>query len=58
MTYISDKLRQEVRQLAQRRCEYCLLDERCTGRTLATVHPIEVWKKAGQNWLAKLKTAV
>ena len=25
---------------------------------LATVHPIEVWKKAGQNWLAKLKTAV
>jgi len=38
MTYISDKLRQEVRQLAQRRCEYCLLDERCTGRTHEVDH--------------------
>jgi HNH endonuclease len=32
MTYIPDRLRREVNEAAQRRCEYCLLDERCAGK--------------------------
>jgi hypothetical protein len=32
MTYVSERLRRQVRELAQRRCEYCLLDERCAGK--------------------------
>jgi hypothetical protein len=30
MTYIPDRFRQEVRNLAQHRCEYCLYDERAS----------------------------
>jgi HNH endonuclease len=32
MTYIPDRLPREVNTLAKRRCEYCLLDERCAGK--------------------------
>ena len=32
MTYIPEKLRHQVRELAQRQCEYCLLDERCAAK--------------------------
>ncbi|MCC7450456.1 MAG: HNH endonuclease [Anaerolineae bacterium] len=32
MTYIPEKLRRRVNEIAQRRCEYCLLDERCAGK--------------------------
>lgn len=30
--YVPEKLRREIRELAQYRCEYCLLDERCAGK--------------------------
>jgi hypothetical protein len=29
---VSERLRREIRELAQRHCEYCLLDERCAGK--------------------------
>lgn len=32
MSYIPERLRREVVELAGRRCEYCLLDERCAGK--------------------------
>jgi hypothetical protein len=32
MTYVPERLRRQIRELAQGRCEYCLLDERCAGK--------------------------
>lgn len=40
MTYIPDRLRRDVIGLAKRQCEYCLLDERCAGKSHEIDHII------------------
>ena len=40
MKYIPDRLRRDVAELASRRCEYCLLDERCASKSHEIDHII------------------
>ncbi len=53
MTYIPERLRREVRNLARRRCEYCLLDERCAGKPHEADH-ICAEKHGGETVLGNL----
>jgi hypothetical protein len=51
--YISEKLRRQIHELAQQRCEYCLLDERCAGKPHEPDH-ICAEKHGGESTIANL----
>lgn len=51
--YVSERVRSQLHELASRRCEYCLLDERCAGRPHEPDH-VYADKHGGQTVIANL----